>query len=55
MGAAKDSVSCGLVTFNQVWSVGEIALNLATLGSSSAGTNSAGAAAELSKLQKMFK
>lgn len=57
MGAAKDSKTCGQIIFDQVSSVGELALNVATLGSSSGATAAAkGAktAAELSTLRKKF-
>ena len=36
MGAAKDSATCASIVFDQVWSVGELALNAATFGASKA-------------------
>ena len=57
MGAAKDSKTCATVIFNQVSSVGTIALNIATLGSSGAATTAvktATTAGKLSKMKQMF-
>lgn len=48
MGAAKDSVTCAKIIGDQVMSVGSLALNIATLGSSS--TASAASKADPSKL-----
>lgn len=53
MGAAKDSFSCGSVVFSQVSSVGMMAVNLATLGSSSAATGAV-SASKLSELTAKF-
>ncbi len=44
MGAAKDDLTCGKVTFNQVASVGQLALTAATLGSSMLGSTAASSA-----------
>jgi len=55
MGAAKDSKTCAQIIFNQITSVGTLALNIATFGTSggaTAGANAATKAAELSSLQK---
>lgn len=38
MGAAKDSATCAKIIFSQVASVGQMAMNIATLGSSSGAT-----------------
>jgi len=57
MGAAKDSTTCAKIIWDQVSSVGTLALNIASLGSSAAATEGASAAtkaAELSSLQKKF-
>lgn len=57
MGAAKDKKTCGSIVFDQVTSVGEIALFVATAGSSGAAEEAAEApekAAELSKLRKKY-
>ena len=55
MGAAKDSKTCGQVIFDQVTSVGEMGLNLATFGTSSAATTGASASKDLSKMRKLYK
>jgi hypothetical protein len=58
MGAAVDSRTCANTVFNQVSSVGNLALTVATLGSSSGATTAAkGAnnARKLNKLRKQFK
>jgi hypothetical protein len=53
MGAATSSSVCASIIFDQVSSVGEMALSIATLGSSSAATGAADAA-ELSTMRKKF-
>jgi hypothetical protein len=50
MGAAKDSATCGKIIFDQVSSVGMMAINIATLGSSGAATT-----ASKSALKTAFK
>ena len=57
MGAAKDKKTCSTVIINQISSVGTIALNIATLGSSGAATTAvktASTAGKLSKMKTMF-
>src|SRR5262249_5200023 len=51
MGSAKDSTTCGTTVFDQVSSVGNMAVSIATLGSSGAATGAAkaGRLAELKK------
>lgn len=53
MGSSKDKTTCGSVTFGQVASVGNLALTVATLGTSTAGTGAAGGAADSAKLAKL--
>ena len=53
MGAAKDSTTCASITFGQVAAVGEIALFIGSLGTSSAATGPA-KATRLAKLKKDF-
>jgi hypothetical protein len=55
MGAAKDSKTCASITFGQVAAVGEVALFVGTLGSSSAATGGAKAGSSASKLAKLKK
>ena len=50
MGAAKDSATCALQIFDQISSVGELALNAATLGSSKA----AATGTKANKLKEKF-
>jgi hypothetical protein len=50
MGAAKDSKTCEEIIFNQVSSVGSLALNIASLGSSGAATNAGGSALKAKKI-----
>ncbi|MDX1569924.1 MAG: hypothetical protein R3200_05510 [Xanthomonadales bacterium] len=53
MGAAKDSATCGTIVFNQVSSVGQMAMFVGSLGTSSAasaGSNSA----RLAQLKRKF-
>ncbi len=57
MGAAKDSLTCGLTVFNQVQSAGNLAMTVATAGTSMAATSGLGAvekAARLAGLQKQY-
>ena len=53
MGAAVSSKACASVIIDQVTSVGTIALNIATLGSSGGATTAANAAQGASKLAKL--
>jgi hypothetical protein len=53
MGAAKDSATCASVIFSQVTSVGQMAIFVASLGTSSAGSSAAGGAESASKLAKL--
>ncbi len=53
MGAAISSKACASVIIDQVTSVGTIALNIATLGSSGGATTAANAAQGASKLAKL--
>ena len=53
MGAAKDSTTCASIVFGQVASVGQLALTVATLGSSLAGS-SAGSAGKLAQLKAQY-
>ena len=58
MGAAKDLKTCASIVFNQVSSVGKLALTIATLGESSAVTEaemSSGNASKLAKLKDLYK
>jgi len=50
MGAAKDSSTCASIIFNQISSVGSLALNVFTLGTSGAATAGAEAATKASEL-----
>ena len=52
MGSAKSSSACGGIIFDQVASVGELALNVATMGSSGQAT---AARTNFAKLQKQAK
>jgi hypothetical protein len=54
MGSAKNSGTCASITFGQVAAVGEMALFIGTLGSSSAATGPQ-KASKLAKLKKDFK
>ena len=57
MGAAKNKKTCGGIIFDQVTSVGSVALEVATLGSSAAVTDAAETpekAAQLSKLRQQY-
>ncbi|MBI1890665.1 MAG: DUF3421 domain-containing protein [Burkholderiales bacterium] len=57
MGSAKDSTTCASIIFDQVSSVGSLAITVATLGSSSAaqsGANSASKAGKLAELKKKY-
>jgi hypothetical protein len=51
MGAAKDSVTCGMTVFDQVMSVGNLAVDIATVGSGGMATS----AAKLGKLAELKK
>jgi hypothetical protein len=53
MGAAKNSTTCASIVFGQVSSVGQLALTVATLGSSSAVESGANAGANASKLAQL--
>lgn len=53
MGAAKDSTTCASVIVGQVTSIGCLALNIATLGSSGAATTAASSAEKAGKLAKI--
>jgi hypothetical protein len=53
MGAAKDSKTCASIVFNQVASVGKLAMTVVTLGSSVAATSGANAADKASKLAQL--
>jgi hypothetical protein len=53
MGAAKDKTTCGSITFSQVASVGNVALTVVSLGTSTAATGTAGAATDAAKLTKL--
>ena len=55
MGSAKDSLTCAKIVFDQVTSVGEVALFVASLGSSSGGTAGAKAGKNAGKLAKLKK
>ncbi len=55
MGAAADSASCRDAVIDQVSSVGTLALNIATLGSSSGATKAATGAKSAAKLSKLRK
>ncbi len=58
MGAAKDFKTCASIVFNQVSSVGKLALTIATLGESSAVTEAeseSGNASKLAKLKDSYK
>ena len=54
MGSAVNSKACASVIIDQVTSVGTIALNIATLGSSGAVTSAAKGATRLAKLRQQF-
>jgi hypothetical protein len=53
MGAAKDANTCASIVFNQVASVGKLAMTIATLGESDAATSAASGAANASKIAKL--
>ena len=50
MGAAKDSSACRGIVLDQVSSVGQVALTIATAGSSGAATAGSNAATKAGKL-----
>ena len=57
MGAAKDSKTCASVIFGQITSIGCLALNIATLGSSGAATEAASSAEKagvIAKIKEMY-
>jgi hypothetical protein len=57
MGAAKDSMTCASIVFNQVASVGKLAMTAATLGQSmaaSSGANATDKAGKLAQLKEMY-
>jgi hypothetical protein len=53
MGAAKDSKTCESIVFNQVASVGKLAMTIATLGESDAAMSAENAPAQASKLAQL--
>jgi hypothetical protein len=53
MGAAKDEKTCASIVFNQVASVGKLAMTIASLGESSAVTSAANAPAKASRLAQL--
>lgn len=55
MGAAKNSKVCADTIIGQVTSVGQIAMNIATLGTSGAATGAANAAKNIAKVGKLKK
>lgn len=50
MGAAKDATTCAVVVVGQVQSVGQLAFNIATLGTGTAGSGAASTAAKASRI-----
>lgn len=54
MGAAKDSATCAQIVFGQVQSVGQLAFNVATLGSGSAASG-ASSASRLATLKQKYR
>ena len=55
MGAAKDDATCAQIVFDQVSSVGQMAIFIGSLGTSSAGTAAAGGARSATRLAKLKK
>jgi hypothetical protein len=55
MGTAKDSATCAQIVFGQVYSVGNLAFNIATFGGSGAAGKAASSADDASKLAKLKK
>lgn len=55
MGAAKDSYTCGSIIWDQVSSVGGMALSIATMGSSAAISKAATAGKTLERIAEMKK
>jgi len=55
MGAATDSKTCANIIFDQVSSVGELALNIATFGSSNAATKAGTTTKNLVKQSAILK
>ena len=53
MGAAKDSKICAAIKFDQVASVGQMAVNIATLGSSSPSNTALNAARKAGKIAEL--
>ena len=53
MGAAKDSMTCASIIFNQVAAVGQLAMTAATLGSSMAGNAGSSVATNAGKLAEL--
>lgn len=53
MGAAKTSDACGKIVFNQITSAGNLALSIATLGTSMAASN-ANDAEKAAQLKKQY-
>lgn len=55
MGAAKNKKTCAEVIFNQVASVGQLAMNIATFGGSGAASSAANTAKNAGKLAQLKK
>ena len=55
MGSAKDSVTCAQVSGDQVFATGNLALNVASFGTSGAATSAATSSEKASRLQKLRK
>jgi len=55
MGAAKDTKTCADIIIGQIAAVGQLAINIATFGSSSAGVEAANAAKSAGKLASLTK
>jgi hypothetical protein len=53
MGAAVSSAVCAETIVNQIASVGQMAINIATLGSSGAASSAAGAAKNAGKIAQL--
>lgn len=53
MGAAKDDATCAQIVFDQVSSVGQLAMFVASLGSSSAGSAATGGARSASRVAEL--
>ena len=55
MGSAKDSVTCAKVSGDQVFATGNLALNVASFGTSGAATSAATSSEKASRLEKLRK